>query len=448
MDPDDPFRNFKLFLYAFKAKQDADTIRENTMRGRRQRASVGMIPNGNVPWPFDYDTRDAVGDQGTGLPSLNRERAEWVRKWADWLLVEKTSLRTLGRRMEDAGVLSPRGSTKWSPATIRRILSNRGLLGEFYAYRSGDEPVLVHSDEKLAILSVEEFQVVQNILSENRSLSIRNTKRDYTPLHGFVWCHCGRKTAVSPRKGVGYFRCNVCRDRTVKAQILWQDAKAQLSNILTRPDQVLPALLERVKSETNKEGHEERRLAIQAELKNLDSALERTIRMFAILDGFGEDKVRDEVDRIKRRRQTLESDLEQVERSLAVDDQTKLSVGRIHEVCARLGGVLQNIGCDEWKGLLREFNFRGILQKRPATRDEPGYDRGVLAIVCVATFVNAGSPGEISTSTSTTNPSRPMTAQDLALASMRRGLPPGVCPAYTKSDSGMSQSGQRVGVGH
>ena len=143
--------------------------------------------------------------RGRDCPVSTRERAEWVRKWADWLLVEKTSLRTLGRRMEDAGVLSPRGSTKWSPATIRRILSNRGLLGEFYAYRSGDEPVLVHSDEKLAILSVEEFQVVQNILS----------------------------------------------------------------------------------------------------------------------------------------------------------------VGRIHEVCARLGGVLQNIGCDEWKGLLREFNFRGILQKDP-----------------------------------------------------------------------------------
>ena len=319
VDPDDPFRNFKLFLYAFKAKQDADTIRENTMRGRRQRATVGMIPNGNVPWPYDYDSREAVGNQGTGLPRINTERAEWVRKWIDWLLVEKTSLRTLGRRMEDAGVLSPRGSTKWSASTITRILSNKGLLGEFYAYRSGDKPVLVHSDEKLAILSAEDFQAVQDILSENRSLSIRNTKRDYTPLHGFVWCHCGRKAAVSPHRGVGYFRCNVCLDRTVQAELLWGDAKVQLSNILTRPEQVLPALVERVSSKANKEGLAERRLAIQAELKDLDSALERTIRMFAILDGFGEDKIRDEADRIKRRQQTLEADLEQVERSLAAD---------------------------------------------------------------------------------------------------------------------------------
>ena len=69
------------------------------------------------------------------------------------------------------------------------------------------------------------------------------------------------------------------------------------------------------------------------------------------------------MDRIKRRRETLVADLEQVGRSLRTDYRTKLSIERIQRVCTRLGGVLDGIGAAEWKALLREFGFKVILQK-------------------------------------------------------------------------------------
>ena len=365
VDPNDSFRNFKLFLHAFKAKQDADTIRENTMRGRQRRGEAGKIPNGQVPWPFDYDTKRELGDKSTGLPRINLKRAAWIRRWADWLLAEKVSLGELGRRMFDAGIRSPRGTLHWPPSTVKRILSNRALLGEFYAFERRGSRKLVHKDQELAILTPEEFASVQNILAENRVHSVRNTKRDYTPLHGFVWCHCGRKAAACPQKGKPYFRCNHCRDHVVSAHKLWAAAKRQLSELLATPEQVLPTLMEHLKSGANRAQLENRHREISIELRELESAFERAIRMFAILEGYGEERIRDEVDRIKRRQKTLSHDLEEVERGLNVDKRTKLSAKRLKEICERLAGILDEANAGEWKNLLREFGFKLVLQKDP-----------------------------------------------------------------------------------
>ena len=106
-DPDDPYRNFKLFMEAFKATRDAETIRRNTAGGRRKRAISSKLPTGTILWPYDYESIRAKGIKASGTPSINAERAAWVRTWVGWLLYEKVSLRKIKRRMEQAGVVPP-----------------------------------------------------------------------------------------------------------------------------------------------------------------------------------------------------------------------------------------------------------------------------------------------------------------------------------------------------
>ena len=368
VDPDNPHRNFLLFLHAFKAKTDAETIKRNTMGGRRRRAESGKLPTGNVPWPFDYDSRQMVGARSTGVPRLNSGRAAWVRRWADWILREKISLLGVCRRMQEAGVLSPSGGLRWTPSSIRRILTHPAMLGEFYAHQQGETPLLGLKDDALLILSVEEYESVQSVLKANKALSPRHVKYDYTPLRGFVYCHCGRKAAGNTKtskvggRGQSYFRCTLHRNLMANAQQLWAQAKDIFAAIVTDPMQVIPALNEHLRTQESRDDLEDRKRSIDVELKDLDKAFERAVRLFAILDGYGEDKLKAEVERIKSRKASLETDLDAVRQALRTDSETKLTEEGVREVCGQLAKVLDKADDGEWKSLLRDFGFKLTLQ--------------------------------------------------------------------------------------
>ena len=56
------------------SRKYAQRLKTQTMPARKARARVGKIPNGQVRWPFDYDS-------SSGKASPNPERARWVQKW-------------------------------------------------------------------------------------------------------------------------------------------------------------------------------------------------------------------------------------------------------------------------------------------------------------------------------------------------------------------------------
>ena len=96
---------------------------------------------------------------------------------------------------------------------------------------------------------------------------------------------------------------------------------------------VIPALNEQLRSQESREDLEDHKRFINAELKDLDKAFERAVRLFAILDGYGEDKLKAEVERIKSRKASLETDLDAVREALRTDYETKLTEERVREVC-------------------------------------------------------------------------------------------------------------------
>ena len=120
------------FIHSFKADQDGKQIKHNLLSRRDKLASIDQeIPNGTVIWPFDYLAKRHHGKINTnGRPTINIERATWVRKWADWILEEGIGLNEVCCRMNEEGILTKRGG-KFSPKAIRDILRSGQLVGEF-----------------------------------------------------------------------------------------------------------------------------------------------------------------------------------------------------------------------------------------------------------------------------------------------------------------------------
>lgn len=383
VEPNDTNRNFLLFLHAFKAKTDAATIRRNTAGGRRKRAESGKLPTGNYPWPFDYDTRKDNGGRASGKPTINSSRAEWVRTWMQWLTAEGVTLMETCRRMEAAGVVPPslqrflnagmtidealanrqKASLRWHPSAITRILKNTALLGKFDVIFENRESYTVISDPGLAILTESEFARVQNVLTINKQISRRTTKRDYTPLQGFIWCHCGRKAGISFKKPrYAYARCNVCRDRDDNIETMWDLVREKFTAILTDPYNVLPSLME-LKDGHSRKALENQRRAIQEEIGGLDKSFDRVTRAFAILEGYREERLREQVADIKAREKRLRRELVEVEQSLKTQYETALTREHVEAVQAKIAEVVEGYDAAAWRVLFKEFDLRVILQK-------------------------------------------------------------------------------------
>jgi len=195
-----------------------ERMRRNTAPARAARALDGRIPNGQCPWPFDYD-------KAKGRASLNPERAAWVRRWAA-ILIEGGTVSDCLREMNAANVPAPKGGTWTSRATVTRILHSPAMVGRFESgyqrvvsasffekgKRQPGTPVLVYEDESCRVLSNETWARVQARLQENKALSARNVQRDYGPLRGLVRCGgCGLALAGDGKKRWPSFRCPRCR---------------------------------------------------------------------------------------------------------------------------------------------------------------------------------------------------------------------------------------------
>jgi hypothetical protein len=350
------------------ARAYVNRLKRNTIPARKARADDGKIPNGQVPWPFDYD-------QGTGIATPNPVRAKWVRRWAETLAGGGT-LGAIDQLMQENGVPAPKGGDRWGRSTIVRILRNKALKGEFQAEyermeapsfyeKSGrvkSTPRLVYADKDHAILTDEEWSKIQGILDNNRVLSRRNTKIDYTPLQGLVWCHCGKKAAGYPVHGYPYFRCQACRRPRVNAKKLWDQVKKDMAHVLSNPERMMPVLEEQLA-----DGQVEKELrakidVLVAELQGLDEAETRALRSYIILPGIGEEKAKREIGRISSRKLKVEADLANFRDNLDNLEEIDISLCRVEMLAERFWQMLRGATDQEWRGLLREFGVKLILQ--------------------------------------------------------------------------------------
>ena len=106
------------------AEFERETITLRTARGRRSRVSEGKLMGGGRLFGYDYSDYKRT---------INEDEAKLVRGIFEWFTKEHVPIRSIARRMNSLGVISPRGK-EWGNSTIYGIISNPAYIGKTFCY--------------------------------------------------------------------------------------------------------------------------------------------------------------------------------------------------------------------------------------------------------------------------------------------------------------------------
>lgn len=195
-DTDTPSGRLMLQILGSFAEHERETIRDRMMGGKLRAARDGKWVTGVPPYGYRVDKK-------TKTLVIHEAEAEVVKKFYDWLVNEKCSLREITRKAIELNLPTPvhkprKGSNRiggiWYKKTINRILLNEVYTGQFYfnKYRRPykyldavlDEKHQRPKDEHIpmscpSIVSQDMYIKAVQQLKDNRTFQKRNEKRTY-----------------------------------------------------------------------------------------------------------------------------------------------------------------------------------------------------------------------------------------------------------------------------
>jgi site-specific DNA recombinase len=273
----DPHDQLLLQIRGAVAEYERTLIAERMRRGRQRRFQAGKL----LPWtraPYGYRMAADRPRDPSGVYQDPAEAAVVAEIFA-WYLEGRHTLHGLVDHLHDLGVPSPSGKPHWSGPSVRGILRNPVYTGRVYANRtryrdaqvrrSATHPIgrphgtatplpereWVEVGPVPAVVTREQFDLVQAKLATNRSYSARNNKVGTCLLRSLVSCGgCGLACLarrLPPRNS--YYVCTgktraarhrngaTCESRYIPSQALdelvWQD----LCDLLRHPEAVAEA---------------------------------------------------------------------------------------------------------------------------------------------------------------------------------------------------------------
>jgi hypothetical protein len=372
LDPNDPETVERYLSKAAQAQAYVETMRVNTAKGRRRRAIQDhMMPTGHSKWAHDYHCyrKDSHQnpDQWSGRYTMNPERANWVRKWAHWILVDGVSINKCCQRMlNDFGIRIHR-------STMVDVLSDPAVIGKFYSYTTKlardatgrkhrvtvDEKdwLLVYEEPSQAILTQEQFYALRERFKRNRENSPRNTKHYYPPLRSLVFCKCGRRMVGVYRNQKPWYRCLDC-GIWIKAMPLWNEVKRQVREMLLQPERLIPAV--RAQLDSGKSiGHLEQDLKTnQQRLEMIDEAEQKALRLHLYLPNYPLEKLEAELHRIQDQRQELIAEHCNLEKRVLELKQAMVDEEGIRRFCQMATSNLDSMDDGQWRVLLESMRLR------------------------------------------------------------------------------------------
>jgi len=343
LDPSNSESVDKYFQKAREGTAYVDTLRENSMGAKFARAfDDHKLPNGRVPWPFDYDKE-------TGRAVINRERADWVRRWLDWLLIDGIGTLEICRRMNEM-FPSPRGG-QWRPKSVTDILRNRALIGEFYAKDRDGEQKLVYRNEGQTTYTVEEFEAVGKRLDEIRENSYYNaTKAEhhYPPITKFVYCSEHKRMYAFPNRHRPYYRCKEC-GKIMNATKLWDQFFPEIKEAFLREERLIP----RIKAQF---GDEELIARYEAEIeekseaiRSFEQAKDKAVRMGMYLQNYPLERVQEQIDKADLGIQRLEAEQDGLRQKLNNLKQQIIDEEGVKRFCQMISRNIDSLTKEQWE---------------------------------------------------------------------------------------------------
>jgi site-specific DNA recombinase len=274
----DPHDQLLLQIRGAVAEYERTLIAERTRRGRQHKFCTGqMLPWTRPPYGYRLDPEKPRNPSGVRLEPAE---AAVVAEMFAWFLRDGHGLLGLVQYLHDMQVPSPSGKEYWGGPSVRGILTNPSYTGQVYAGRTRYHEAKVRRSathpigkphgtaERLpesewiavgpipAIVTREQFDLVQAKLRTNRSCARRNNKVTPYLLRALVSCgHCG--LACQARRVLPHNTYYICtgknhqvRQRTGRScdsrfipagaldELVWQD----LCDLLCHPGVIQQAL--------------------------------------------------------------------------------------------------------------------------------------------------------------------------------------------------------------
>lgn len=174
------------------AETELKSISDNTKWGRIKRIEQGRYRYSCSPYGYDFID---------GQLKINEEESEIVQKIFRWYLRGEGTYR-IAKNLIKAGIPTPRDKT-WREGTVQYILMNEVYVGDFIYQKTytdsqykrhindGDVEKYYIPDNHEAIITRDDFERVQSLLSE-RGKNVTKTANQTYPFTQKIKCgHCG-----------------------------------------------------------------------------------------------------------------------------------------------------------------------------------------------------------------------------------------------------------------
>ncbi|MFC1982551.1 recombinase family protein [Chloroflexota bacterium] len=396
LNPNDNESVSRYLRKAEEAQAYVETMRINTMKGRRRRSERDhMMPTAKSKFAHDYHPyrRDwgRMPEASSGRYTVNSEKASWVKQWANWILLEGLSINQCCRLM------SEKYGLKIGRNTLRNVLTDPAMLGKFYAYRTKDvrspmskrkivkreekDWLLVYEDPAQAILSPEQYYTLKERFQRNKENSPRNTRHWYPPLRSIIFCSCGRRmlgaTIGGKKYGKPYYRCLVC-NRYVRAIPLWEEIKTGIKQRLLEPERLIPAIKNQIDTGKSISGLEEEIKAKQEQWEVLDLASQKVLQLHLYLPKYPIEKLVAEEGRIEDNRKILKREQDRLNKQVNELKQAIVDEEGLRRFCEIATRNLEGLNEEQWRILLETMKVKilvgdtGITVKMavPSKREE------------------------------------------------------------------------------
>jgi len=197
------------------AKYERIKIQDRFQRGKRGKLRRGLPISDHKIFGYDWNGENYV---------INPTQAEIVRSIFDHYIHSLGGYRHVIDWLQEQGIPSPKGRTRWSDFGTMQILTRQMYTGEYYAYTTYHKKVSARHFEYIkrdksewipmqcpAIISKKTFEQAQAKLQRNKQQKIRETKHTAL-LSGVVYCaSCGRKmqACLDTRRKIPhpYYQC-------------------------------------------------------------------------------------------------------------------------------------------------------------------------------------------------------------------------------------------------
>ena len=306
--------------------------------------------------------------------------------------------RGIVNRLFEHGVTSPTGKSRWRHTTVRFLLCNPAYTGTLYACRararqslgrrSALQPIGKRHDGSMtprpraewvaagsipALVTQEQYDLVQQKLERNRQFASRNNKAHDYLLRGLVSCGlCGLACTGRTLKGYAYYTCagkrameaaskgGRCRSRLTPVgqldEVVWKD----LCEVIQHPDLIALELERAWGGQWLPEEMRARRASLRRARASLEQQLERLTE--AYMGGV----IR--LEEYARRRRELEEKTDafksqelELEQQAERRNELKEMVSRVEDYCRRVSEVLADANFEQKRRLIELLIDRVIV---------------------------------------------------------------------------------------